>query len=329
MTALTMFTIPYPWNKGNWFIHRQENCLRSWTLLEPRPEIILCANEEGVAEAANKWGFVHIPEVEYEVGAPVIPSVFELAEERANSDVVMYANADVIFMQDLMDAIEIVAARFDRFMMVGQKRDIEIGEALDFSDGWQERLREHVQTDGELHGGGAVDWYVYRRDRPVGVDLPRFVIGGTGWDTWLVDDTLRRGFAVVDVTDAVFCVHQHKHGSRPGASNNHNRTLFLERLAEQRREYASVRGKTNHATWELLADGTLQEVPEEHRGVAREKRYKVRVDSLPEATRAEIHEPSGQTDAVPLPEPPEQRGRRKKPNRPALVEMNVLEARGN
>ena len=49
---LTMFTIPWPTDKAENLIHRQNNCLDSWALLEPTPEIILCGDEYGVRELA-------------------------------------------------------------------------------------------------------------------------------------------------------------------------------------------------------------------------------------------------------------------------------------
>ena len=310
---LTMFTIPWPTDKAENLIHRQNNCLDSWALLEPTPEIILCGDEYGVRELAAERGLVHAPYIEYEVDAPVIPVVFEEAEEIATNATIMYCNCDDILMQCLMDAIEIVAGQFDCFMMIGQKWDVEINERLDFSEGWQDRLKERVTLEGNLHGGSAVDYFIYNLEHPVGIDFPRFVIGGTGWDTWLVDDTLRRGFAVVDVTEAVMCVHQHKRGVRPGPNRNHNRELINRRLAEQRRERSDMVGKVNHATWELTADGELREVPDKWRGIARKNR----------------NEPKVKVDGWNKPLKVDKRTVNKRKNGNGSHSLNVIEARGD
>ena len=59
---LTIFAIPKAF-KGHVDII-QRNALKSWTLLQPQCEIILCGDDPGVAEVAGDFGAEHLPDIE-------------------------------------------------------------------------------------------------------------------------------------------------------------------------------------------------------------------------------------------------------------------------
>jgi hypothetical protein len=61
MAAITILAMPKPFHRDIGTIQR--NAITSWTKPQPRPEIILIGNEEGVAECARELGLVHIPEI--------------------------------------------------------------------------------------------------------------------------------------------------------------------------------------------------------------------------------------------------------------------------
>ena len=59
---ITIFTIPKPFHEHNGVIQR--NAIKSWIQLKPKCEIILFGDDDGVAEAAEKFNVTHIPFIE-------------------------------------------------------------------------------------------------------------------------------------------------------------------------------------------------------------------------------------------------------------------------
>jgi hypothetical protein len=68
---LTIFACPKPFTDPHIAII-QRNAITSWTLLRPRPEIILFGDEPGVTEICKELGLRHVGEVERnEYGTPL------------------------------------------------------------------------------------------------------------------------------------------------------------------------------------------------------------------------------------------------------------------
>ena len=65
-----------------------------------------------------------------------------------DSDVILYLNADILIFPDMIQAARDVAAQHEKFMVVGQRYDVDVTELVDFSDGWEARLREKMQREG-------------------------------------------------------------------------------------------------------------------------------------------------------------------------------------
>jgi hypothetical protein len=105
---LTIFSCPKPFTNPHINII-QRNAIKSWTLLKPKPEIILLGNDKGVSEICKEFNLIHIPEIERnEYGTPLLNSIFSEAEKVASYQLMCYINADIILMSDFMKAIEAV-----------------------------------------------------------------------------------------------------------------------------------------------------------------------------------------------------------------------------
>ncbi|UBF28444.1 hypothetical protein K9N68_11550 [Kovacikia minuta CCNUW1] len=75
-------------------------------------------------------------------------------------------------------------------------------------------MRDRVRQSGNLEGPQAMDYFVFTRD--VYTDIPRFAIGRTAWDNWLLCDAFRQRVPVIDATAAVTIVHQnHDYSHHP------------------------------------------------------------------------------------------------------------------
>lgn len=202
---ITLFSTPKPFRGHIKIIQR--NAISSWTRLQPRPDIILFGDDEGTADVANEFGARHVPEVACnEYGTPLVNDLFEKAQRLATADVLCYVNADIILMSDFTQAVAEVGRRKRRFLMVGQRWDVDVDVPLDFELDWEQRLRAHVSRHGQLHPSCGIDYFVF----PLGIwgKIPPFAIGRTAWDNWLVYRARDRGAAVVDATRAVTAVHQ-------------------------------------------------------------------------------------------------------------------------
>jgi hypothetical protein len=125
--VLTIFCLPKAFQGRNAALQR--NALASWVRLDPRPEILVFGNDEGVAEAAAKIGARHVPEVtRNEYGTPLVNSIFEQAQRLAASDLVCYVNADIVLLSDFLPAVARVARAKRRFLLCGQRWDLDMPE---------------------------------------------------------------------------------------------------------------------------------------------------------------------------------------------------------
>jgi hypothetical protein len=206
---LTLFTIAKPFRGLVGTI--QMNALSSWVRLCPPCEVILLGDEEGSAQAAQELGLRHIPQVERnEHGTPLVSSVFEVAQRASQHELLSYVNADIVMVSDLLETVR-EAARLERkFLIVGRRWDVDIGERLDFDRaGWEQELRSYAARRGRLHEPTGLDYFVFTRG--VFDDLPPFALGRTVWDNWLIYRARSRGIPVIDATRGITAVHQN-HG---------------------------------------------------------------------------------------------------------------------
>ncbi len=203
MSRVTIFTIPKAFMGHINVIQR--NAIRSWLSLRPACEIILLGDDEGVKETAEEFDVLHVPDVgKNEFGTPLLSSAFGSAQKLAENNILMYANSDVIFTQDLIEAVQ----RIDKpaFLMCGRRWDLDVTEEIDFKDnGWTGELHEKVKKEGTLHGLSGLDYFVFPRNL---VNMPAFAVGRPGWDSWLIYDMRSRRVPVINATGAITVIHQ-------------------------------------------------------------------------------------------------------------------------
>ncbi|MCK4818490.1 glycosyl transferase family 2, partial [bacterium] len=176
-----------------------------WTKFVPQCDIILMGDDDGVAETAQELNVKHVPSIEKnEYGTPLLSSAFDSAKELAKNNILMYANADVIFFQDLIEAVQ----KIDKpsFLLCGRRWDLDITEEIDFTNnGWASEVLEQVKNEGKLHGLSGMDYFVFPRNL---VDMPAFAVGRPGWDAWLIYHMRSRRIPVIDATEAITVIHQ-------------------------------------------------------------------------------------------------------------------------
>lgn len=203
---LTMFSIPKPFRGHIGGIQR--NAITSWSLLQPRPEIILFGDEEGTAEIAQELGLRHIPEIRRnEHGTPLLNDLFARAHLLARCEVFCYVNADIVLLDDFMKAVQQVTAQPKQFLMVGQRTEVDLGIPIEFAlPDWETRVRALASRQGKVGERGAVDYFVFRRG--LYSEVPPFALGRLWWDDWFVWRARSLRVLVVDVSPVVLAIHQ-------------------------------------------------------------------------------------------------------------------------
>lgn len=215
MPTLTLFTSPKPFTNPHIAVI-QRNAIRSWLNLGPEVEVLLLGQEEGLAEAAAELGARHIPEVERNTnGTPLVSSMFDLARQNSTSPLLGCVNADILLFPDIVDHARRVLELAPRFLMVGQRWDLEVTELLQFGPGWPQTLRERAFSQGKLHRASGSDYFIFPRE--CFADMPKFAIGRAGWDNWMIYSGRARNWPVVDASPSVTIIHQnHDYSHLPG-----------------------------------------------------------------------------------------------------------------
>jgi len=210
MLLITLFSAPKPFTDPH-IATIQCNAIKSWTLL-PDVEVILFGEETGLAETARELGVRHLPNVACnESGTPLISSMFQLARENSNSDLLCIVNADMILMPDFLEAAMesrslLLNKRQQNFVLLSQRWDLDISQPIEFTEGWESRLRNTVHATGNLHRPAGSDFFLF----PLStfLEVPDFTIGRAGWDNWMIYKARKEGWAVIDCTPSVMIVHQ-------------------------------------------------------------------------------------------------------------------------
>jgi len=186
----------------------QENAIKSWTLLQPRPEIIILGNDDGTAEIAARLGICHEPDLELFTNPPRVDVIFDAGERTAKNRLLAYINADIILGQRFMLAAQAANRAFDNdpFLMTGLRWDLMDWQGLDIGGpDWWEKLEARLMQSGQFHTCTGADYFVFRRG--LWPEIPDFYIGHSAWDNWLIMDVVRRGLPVVNATQFVWAVH--------------------------------------------------------------------------------------------------------------------------
>ncbi|HEY2741435.1 MAG TPA: hypothetical protein VGI69_04550 [Gaiellaceae bacterium] len=256
---LTLFTIPKPFRGHIGEIQR--NAIESWRALRPAVQIVLVGDEAGVQQAAREADVEHVGGLATnERGTPRLDSAIGLVEAVATHPVHCLVNADVVLLDDFLPAVERVRAAFERFLMVGECRDLDTGAGLRLEDPVARReLRERALASGRLRGWAALDYFVFPRGE-FG-RIPPFLIGRACFDNWLVWRAREQGDPVVDATRSVVAVHQsHDYSHMPGGFEETyygEEARYNERLAGGRDHIYSL----HDASHRLYASGRPRRYP--------------------------------------------------------------------
>ena len=254
VSRITLFSAPKPFTNPH-IAMIQRNAIQSWTLLSD-VQVILLGNEAGLAEAANELEVKHIPEVELNAnGTPLISSMFQLARENSQGDLLCIINADMILLPDFVEAARRSRLQRDKFVLLSQRWDLEVTQPIEFSEGWQNRLSSTVHRQGSLHRPAGSDFFLFPPS--CYLDMPDFTIGRAGWDNWMIYKARKEKWTVIDCTPSVMIVHQnHDYSHLPGGKPHYEHPDTNENIRLAGGE-ANIRYTILDATHQLSPGGKL------------------------------------------------------------------------
>lgn len=254
---MTMFSIPKAF-KGHIGVI-QRNAITSWALLRPRPNIILFGKDEGTAEMARDLGVTYEPEIATnKFGSPLLSDMFRKAEARSSSELMCYVNADIILTSKLVGAIQQVCDRFQRFLAVSERINVNITQPLDFSGDWERVLAERCRVEGSSGGPTCIDIFVFKKGT-YGV-VPDFAVGRLWFDHWLIKAVREANIPVVDMSRVAPLIHQnHDYNHVPGGKewvwNGEEADLNFKYYGGGRESYT-----LSNATHDLTLEGGVRRV---------------------------------------------------------------------
>lgn len=254
---LTIFSIPKAF-KGHIGVI-QRNAIKSWTMLQPRPEIILLGKDEGTAEIAREFAVQHIPEVATsEFGTPLLSDLFRKAEAAAHFPTLCYVNADIILQSSFLRAVDLVQKQLPKSLLVSKRINLDVPELLAFDPGWEEAIKHRARIAGADEHYSGIDVFVF----PKGIypAIPDFAIGRLWFDHWLIKAVRLQNLPVIDASRISPLLHQnHDYNHVPGGADQVWRGKEAERNLQ-------LYGGVQHAytlldvTHELLPDGSIRRV---------------------------------------------------------------------
>jgi len=205
--ALTLFATCKPFLDHFGIIQR--NALRSWKSFCPPCEVIVFGDETGVRESCEELGFRQVPKVNRTaLRTPLLSDLFQQASALAAHDYLAYVNADIMLTSDLMAATAISANKFEEFLLIARRWNVEVKTEWDFQRAdWEVELRRYAKTYGTVEPPyGGVDVFVF--PRRMWNRLPAYAVGRTRWDSALIYEARKRRIPVIDATSNVTSIHQ-------------------------------------------------------------------------------------------------------------------------
>lgn len=204
--TLTLFSCPKPFTDPHTAVI-QRNAITSWTLLCPKPEIILFSNSKGVFEICKELRLRHIPDIaQNESGTPLLNDIFKKAQDLTTNNILCYINADICLMGDFLKTLNLLSGFQCPFVLSGGRWNLDIKQILDFyHSNWEEKLRAMLRRRGNFNFWGN-DYFVFSRG--LFQDMPPLAIGRGWFDGWLFWKALSSNAAVIDASKTITAVHQ-------------------------------------------------------------------------------------------------------------------------
>ena len=267
MSLITIFITPKGFDRDHIALI-QRNAIRSWKALGADVDILLIGDDPGVEENAKALGVRYIRDVKRNAsGTPMLDDIFRLARENSDSPLLAYVNADIILKRDFVETSRKILDREKKFLLVGQRWDLDVQVDLEFPQGWESEFDKDLAARGRRHPAGGSDYFVYPRD--IFTFIPPFAIGRSGWDNWMFYEARVKGWKLINCSKAINIIHQdHDYAHLPNGLPHY-------RQPESAENVKAAGGKRTIFTLldcdhELDENGDLRRVPMNKKKLLRE-----------------------------------------------------------
>ena len=206
MSLITIFITPKGFDRDHIALI-QRNAIRSWKALGADVDILLIGDDPGVEENAKALGVRYVRDVKRNAsGTPMLDDIFRIARENSDSPLLAYVNADIILKRDFVETSRKILDREKKFLLVGQRWDLDVQVDLEFPQGWESEFDKDLAARGRRHPAGGSDYFVYPRD--IFTSIPPFAIGRSGWDNWMFYEARVKGWKLINCSNAINIIHQ-------------------------------------------------------------------------------------------------------------------------
>lgn len=207
----------------------QNNAIASWKRVAPEAQLICYGTGEGIEEACNRWSAIWISNAPVTTtGAPRFDWIVSHAAQHAKGDLQIFINADIFLLPGFTQAIKNI--NLEQFLGVSDrfnlKEQILTEEPL---DDCKNRLAKLVHTkECSFNGGGGSDFFIFKRGLWTG--LPPIAVGRACYDNSLMAFCLQKNIPLVDMTNAVACLHApHGYDHVKGGKNEAYKGIDVKR----------------------------------------------------------------------------------------------------
>jgi len=203
---LTLFTIPKPFKNHISLI--QNNAIKSWLNLKPKPEIILFGNEYGSSEICKNYGLIQVPKLESNKNnTPFVSDAFKQVNEIANNDILCYVNTDIFFSESFIRTINTISERFDEFLIIGKRTNVDVEYKINFEDtNWENKLKLNISNKNFNKPHMFIDYMIFKKG--VLNDIFPFLVGRPPWDNWFIWYARFNKIPVIDASNVINTYHQ-------------------------------------------------------------------------------------------------------------------------
>ena len=205
----------------------QENAIRSWLCSVDGAEVIIFGESLGLDRFQGQEGIILHPEIKTsQEGTPRIDDMFLKAQSFGSHSICCFINADIILTKDFPRSILSINEKTRaKYLIVGQRDDIQLNHLIDFELDWELSLKQLVEESGRRHLPTGSDFFAFPRGQYKPGDIPPLLVGRGGWDLWMIYYGRKQQFKVIDLSPTVTVIHQDH-------DYTHRKEIFLSYLQD-------------------------------------------------------------------------------------------------
>eukprot|EP00042_Codosiga_hollandica_P039119 m.325294 g.325294 ORF g.325294 m.325294 type:complete len:1814 (+) comp55556_c0_seq2:170-5611(+) len=214
-------------------LRAMERSFYNWAHIGPNVNVLVFSEDTRTREWAESFGLLTLGNLEIEstTRTPNLRSMFLSVISHSVSDLVGYANFDLLFSQTLQDTLEAVlkyahSQGLSKVFATGRRTDAYLSGRFQFMgvDDIHRKV-DNLARCGRIAPDKSADYFFTSRTIWNWNSVPEFVVGGEAADMWLLSRARENPDVLdVDCTATVHCVHQMHDPVFPSGSNP--RTAF-------------------------------------------------------------------------------------------------------